>query len=280
MIKKLTELTVKPGLYAEGNAVMWTDEYISQQLLQVHLSEHTDMASRKPETINKTIDWVLEQCGNEKLNILDLGCGPGLYTEKLALKGHHITGIDFSANSIEYAKSSAVKKNLDIEYYCQDYTKLDLPENKYDLVLLVYTDLCPLLPTQREALIKGIKRVLKPGGMFIMDFSNDKNFQNKLSPKNWESSEKGFWRNKPYLALSDSYLYEEEKVVLYQHIVIAEDHEPAVYRFWHHYLSAQDVKGILGKHQFGNFTFHENVIPSGDGYDSNDVTFCIATINK
>jgi len=276
MIKELTKQTVKPALYEDGNAVMWTDEYISKQLLQVHLSEHTDMASRKPETIKKTINWLLEQCGNDKLKILDLGCGPGLYTELLAKRGHQVTGIDFSASSIEYARSAAAEKNLDIEYHCQDYTSLDLPENTYDLVLLIYTDFCPLLPLQREGLLQGIKEVLKPGGLFILDYSNDKNLHNKLSPKNWEAAEKGFWKNEPYLALSDSFLYEGEKVVLYQHIVIDENNGIDVYRFWHHYFSAKDMEDILGKHQFGNFTFHEKVIPSGDGYESKDVTFCVA----
>jgi len=280
MIKELIKQTIKPELYEEGNAVMWTDEHISKQLLEVHLSEHTDLASRKPKTIKKTVDWVLKQCSGDRMHILDLGCGPGLYTELLAAKGHQLTGLDFSSNSIEYAKVEAERKNLEIEYVCQDYTKLELPENKYDLVLLIYTDICPLLPNQRMALLNGIKTVLKPGGLFILDYSNDENLQKKLSPKSWEATEKGFWKNKPYLALSESFLYEKEKVVLYQHIVIDDHDEMDVYRFWHHYFSEFDIENILGNHQFGDLTFHENVIPSGDGYESKDVTFCVAINNK
>ena len=276
MIKQLTKQTLKPALYEEGNAVMWTDEYISHQLLDVHLSEHTDLGSRKPETINRTIDWILANIGTEKLNILDLGCGPGLYTEKLAAKGHHVTGVDFSANSIEYAKSSAAEKNLNVEYFCQDYTKLDLPENKYDLVLLIYTDICPLLPLQREDLLQGVKKVLKSGGKFILDYSNDNNLQDKISPRNWDVAEKGFWKNEPYLALSDSFLFEKEKIVLYQHIVIDEQNEMDIYRFWHHYFSASDMENILGMHQFDDIAFHDKIIPGGDGYESYDVTFCVA----
>lgn len=276
MIKKLAEQSLKPALYEEGNAVMWTDEHISRQLLEVHLSEHTDLASRKPDTIRSTIDWIFSKCKGVELNILDLGCGPGLYTELLAAKGHHVTGVDFSANSIEYAKSAAAKKNLDAEYLCQDYTTLDLPHNKYDLVLLIYTDFCPLLPAQREDLLQGIKKALKPGGLFILDYSNDKNLQNKLSPKNWEAAEKGFWKDRPYLALSDSFLYDDEKVVLYQHIVIDDNNMVDVYRFWHHYFSSSDLENILGKHQFADLTFYDGVIPGGDGYNSEDITFCIA----
>ena len=37
----------KPKLYEKGDSVMWTDSHISKQLLDVHLNEHIDLASRK-----------------------------------------------------------------------------------------------------------------------------------------------------------------------------------------------------------------------------------------
>lgn len=278
MIQELIKQTIKPALYEKGNAVMWTDPHISKQLLEVHLSEHTDLASRKNETIKSTVDWVLSHCKDEALKILDLGCGPGLYSEMLAKLGHHVTGVDFSQNSIEYARKKAESKNLQIKYLNKDYTKLELPENQFDLVILVYTDFGPLLPGERELLLKKIKTVLKPGGLFIFDVLNDKNISSKVSPKNWEASEKGFWSENPYLALSESFLYEEEKVVLYQHI-ISDDGNTKVYRFWNHFFSETDVKTILEKNGFGNVSFHQNVIPAGDGYKSEDVTFCIVINN-
>lgn len=272
-IQELIRNTEKPGLYEPGNAVMWTDPYISKQLLNIHLNEHVDLGSRKPETIRKTVDWILSNTNNEKLNILDLGCGPGLYSEILAQKGHRVIGVDFSKNSIEYATKEAQKKKLDINYLNEDYTKLDLPENEFDLVLLIFTDFGPLLPKEREKLLRKVKKVLKPGGLFIFDVLNDNNLKSKLSPKSWEASEQGFWSEKPYLLLSESYLYEEEKVILYQNIVI-EDTNPKIYRFWNHFFSNSDLGEILGKFGFRDISFHQNVIPSGDGYESADITFC------
>lgn len=75
-----------------------------------------------------------------------MGCGPGLYTEKLAEQGHDVTGIDFSTNSIQYAKQNSIKKGLDIKYYHQNYLELDLPLESYDLVYMVFTDFAVLLP--------------------------------------------------------------------------------------------------------------------------------------
>lgn len=92
-ITALLNEAIKPPLYTKGSADMWQDEYISRQLLDVHCSPDTDLASRKPATIRQTIDWIFRILPGERLDIRDLGYGPGLYTEKMAALGHRVTGI-------------------------------------------------------------------------------------------------------------------------------------------------------------------------------------------
>lgn len=267
---------VKPALYEKGNSVMWTDEHISQQLLHVHLNQEVDLASRKSGTINSTVEWILENAEKKQLNILDLGCGPGLYSEIFAKKGHEVTGVDFSENSIKYAKKEALNKKLDITYLKENYLKLNLKENTFDLVILIFTDFGPLLPSKRKQLLSFIKKVLKPGGVFVFDVLNDKNIEKNTSPKNWETSEQGFWKNKPYLALSDSFIYEENKVILYQHIVLDDNENLNVYRFWTHFFSHSDLTKILHKHKFINVSFHEDVFSKDDSWNCENITFCKA----
>ncbi len=220
-VKDIMKLSMKPELYKKGTAVMWTDSYISEQLLQVHLNPDVDLASRKMETIKATVKWILKKVGKSNLNILDLGCGPGLYSQLLAQEGHTITGIDFSAQSVKYAIKTAKEKNLAIEYRQLNY--LDLNEvEKYDLVILIYTDFGVLVPEDRDTLLENIHHALKPGGFFLFDVLNDTQLDQRVTPNNWDLSEQGFWRDKPYLALSNSFLYPDEKVVLYQHCVLQE----------------------------------------------------------
>ncbi len=90
---------------------MWVDDYISTQLLEVHLNPDIELTGRNETTISSTIKWILNKVPGDRLNILDLGCGPGLYTEKLAENGHTVTGMDFSPNSISYARATAEKKS-------------------------------------------------------------------------------------------------------------------------------------------------------------------------
>lgn len=65
--------------------------------------------------------------------------GPGLYAERFTAVGYMVTGIDFSGRSIGYARRSAQKAGLDIQYICQDYLTLDIGK-LFDLSTMIYCD--------------------------------------------------------------------------------------------------------------------------------------------
>ena len=270
------EFTKKPQLYAEGNAVMWTDPHISKQLLNIHLNPDIDLASRRRSSIESSMDWILDSVNKEKMNILDLGCGPGLYCEIMAERGHKVTGVDFSRNSIEYARKEAMKKGLDIEYVNQNYLEL-CEENKYDLVMMVFTDIGVLKPHEREILIRNVYRALKPGGTFIFDVLSDRNLETKVSERTWEMEESGFWKESPYLIISDSFLYPNEKVILHQHIVMDDSDNFDVYRFWTHFFAFYDLKKMLEPEGFENTEVFDNVLPAIDMWNGDNVLFCKAS---
>ena len=275
-LKNIIAKSQKPALYEKGSAVMWTDEYISKQLLKVHLNEEADLASRKPESIKRTIDWILDRTPGENLKILDLGCGPGLYDILFAAKGHAVTGVDFSKNSVEYARKEAKRKGLDIKYINANYLELDMEQESFDLVIMIYTDLGVLTPEEREQILKFVYKVLKPCGTFIFDVLNDKDLEKKVTPKSWEAAEKGFWKPEPYLVLSESFLYKKEKVILYQHFVADENESIDIYRFWTHFYSHSDLDGMLRDNSFKNVYFDEGVLAESGLFGGDNVTFCLA----
>lgn len=279
-IERIIKYAGKPELYTPGTAIMWTDKHISKQLLEVHLNEEIDLASRKKSTINTTVKWILNQAKKERLSILDLGCGPGLYTELMAEKGHRVTGVDFSENSIEYAREQAQKKQLVIRYINANYLLLEMDENQFDLVILIYTDFCVLQPKERKQLLSNIRKWLKPGGIFIFDANSDKELDKKVAPKNWEAAEKGFWRELPYLALSESYIYRDEKIILFQHIVSDENGKTEAYRFYTHFFSEENLKNELSENGFAHFSFHTDILPQGDLWNGEYIFFCVAANRK
>lgn len=270
----------KPTIYEKGSSFMWSDEYISKQLLDVHLNPEVDLASRKISTIQSTASWILDsQNGKDKLNILDLGCGPGLYSEIFAEKGHSVTGVDISRNSIDYAQKSAKEKGLSIKYINASYLDLEMKNNEFDLVLLVYTDLGVLPPKDRDILLRMVYNSLKQGGVFIFDVLKDKSIEQKLTPKNWEVAESGFWSDCPYVALSESFLYDDQKVILYQHLIIDSEDNIETYRFWTHFFNEEELKLMLEKHGFAKIKHRDDILAEGDIWNGNNVIFTISSKN-
>ena len=86
-------------------------------MLSFHLNEDIDMAYRKTKFIDKSVEWMSSHFKIGKgTKIADFGCGPGLYTTRLAQRQAEVTGIDFSTCSIHYAQEVASSEKLSIDY--------------------------------------------------------------------------------------------------------------------------------------------------------------------
>ncbi len=229
---KLMEYQVKPAPFASGEPLFWDDPHISGQMLATHLDPDTDLASRKPETIDRSVGWMmtaLDLKPGDKL--LDLGCGPGLYANRFAQLGIDVTGVDYSKRSIEYARSYAEMVGLEITYRYEDY--LDLADEAlYDAAVLIFGDYCVLDPEGRQQLLRNIHRALKLGGKFVMDVSSVHLEDHQEEKSSWYAAKAGFWRPTPHLVLETGFKYPEEMIYLDQYIVIDEDGTTAVYRNW------------------------------------------------
>ena len=271
-IQKLLNSIEKPKPYDKGTALMWTDPYISQRLLEMHLDPETDIASRRKESIEKTVQWILSEMGNKTCEIMDLGCGPGLYTEKLAAKGHKVTGVDFSSNSIAYAKQSAKQNSLDINYVCMNYLDMDYA-GQFDLVIMIYCDFGVLALTERGLLMKKILKALKPGGLFIFDALSQYDIEAMDFHKDWEISGGGFWSDKPYICMNESFHFPENKAILDQHIVLNEQNEYKIYRFWNHYFEEADIEIDFQKAGFTSVQAYSNIIEESAPYNDKGVVF-------
>ncbi len=82
---------------------------------------------RKP---NKTLNLNNIKC-------LDIGCGGGLLSERIARLGGSVTGIDVTKNSIEIAKIHALNSGLNINYINTDVSSFikNNSSKKFDLVI-------------------------------------------------------------------------------------------------------------------------------------------------
>jgi SAM-dependent methyltransferase len=235
----------KPPVFETGDSCIWTEDYISGQMLTAHLNPDTDAASRKHETIEAAVRfWLEEGLIKPGDRVLDLGCGPGLYAERLAAAGVQVVGIDQSESSLSYAIKQAEEKNLLIEYLCMDFLKLKA-EEEYDAVLQVFGEFCTLSDDNRDLFLANIYRALKPGGVFLMDVSTRKLRMQAGLKNNWHIDEGGFWGPDWHLVLEMGFNYPENDVWLDQYIVVENSGTTRTYRCWFHDYSRQTLTSVV-----------------------------------
>jgi SAM-dependent methyltransferase len=250
IISQLIQLQQKPDPFTPGEALFWDDPHISSQMLAAHLNPEIDAASRRPETIDRSVNWMVERLGLKPGDsILDLGCGPGLYASHFARAGLQVTGMDYSRRSIEYATNYANENKLNIHYRYQNYLELN-DENQYEAAFLIYGDFCPLNPEQRSRLLENIHRALKPNGKFVLDVSTPEQ-RKRLGVKNgWYAPKSGFWKPGPHLVLEEGFDYPEQSIWLDQYTVVEADGKVSVYRNWFQDYTPEAIAAELSQGGF------------------------------
>ena len=274
-INKIIELTKKPKLFERSDQKFWDDPHISKNMLEIHINPEFDAASRSYEFIGESIDWLIKSVFNDKdQKILDLGCGPGLYSKELAEKGYSVTGVDLSKRSIDYAKKQIQNKELDIEYKVQNFLELDYKE-EYDVVLLLYCELGALTNQERDQLLIKVNEALRPGGKFVFDVFTENNRADVDIERKWDVVKQGFWDQKPYLSLTETYFYPEADTYLNQTIIINEDEEIKNYRIFEHFYSKETITQVLEDFGFINHDFYSDL--RGEKYEPSSKTLAVVT---
>ena len=247
---KLIELRQKPEPFTPGETLFWDDPHISSQMLKVHLDPNTEAASRRLETIDRSVKWLIETLGLKPGDsVLDLGCGPGLYTSRFARAGLEVTGVDYSRRSIEHAVKHATENRLDIRYRYQNYLELQ-EENQYQSAFLIYGDFCPLNPEQRSTLLRKVHRALKTNGRFVLDVTT-RECRKKHGVKNgWYAAENGFWKPGPHLVLEEGFDYPEQGIWLDQYIVVEANGNLSIYRNWFQDYTPESITAELSQAGF------------------------------
>jgi SAM-dependent methyltransferase len=231
-VERLRQLQQRPPPFTPGEPLFWDDPHISEQMLKSHLDPNTEAASRRPETIDHMVAWLVETldlaAGDR---VIDLGCGPGLYAARLAERGMQVTGVDYSRRSIAYATEYAAAHDLPVEYRYQDYLTL-ADRAAYEAALLIYGDFCVLPPGQRTRLLLRVRRALVPGGRFALDVTTRTLRARHGLRSGWYAVETGFWKPGPHLVLEQGFDYPEQSLYLDQYVVIEADGTISVYRNW------------------------------------------------
>ena len=123
---------------------------------------------------DRFLDEWLPQKIKPGMKVLDIGCGAGLISNKLAKLGADVLGVDPNQDYIQLAKERAVKgaKFQQLDLNLSDALQV-LPEATFDCIymsdalLFYFIPYDPNKPINLDNFIINIKRLLKIGGQFI-----------------------------------------------------------------------------------------------------------------
>lgn len=135
------------GKYWDGNAEAWTKlARMGCDIYRDHLNTPAFM-EMLPDV--------------EGLKGLDIGCGEGYNTRKVAEQGAKMSAIDISPMFIKYAKEAEQREPLGIEYKVASAVELSFDDDTFDFAMATMSF---MEMVETEQVIKEAWRVLKPGG--------------------------------------------------------------------------------------------------------------------
>lgn len=261
----------KPALNEPGTTKFWDDEHISKGMLAAHIDPDCDAASRNHQFIDKSVNWIAGLLPTDQpIALLDLGCGPGLYTERFARLGYQVTGIDISGRSLDYAEATAQRNHLLIDYHNMDYRNLSY-EEAYDVITLIYCDFSVFSEEERNRLLQRIYQALKPNGKFIVDVFSTASYEKDRESHEWSYYESGFWSSSPHLCLYSHYLYDDCHTRMDQHVILT-DTSVECYNIWDHTFTTEELKVDLEGAGFQKVEFYGNV--AGEDYHPDSELIC------
>lgn len=132
---------------------------------------------RRKQLVLEVLD---RRAAGRQLSVLDVGCGPGLFLEAAAWRGHRVHGVDLSERMV-LESNKRLGQYLPGRVPCQqgDIERLPFENDSMDVVLCL--GVLPYLRDDRAA-IREISRVLKDGGFAIILLPNLIKMGNLLDP--------------------------------------------------------------------------------------------------
>jgi ubiquinone/menaquinone biosynthesis C-methylase UbiE len=130
---------------------IWKAQYDKRATLDIPDHKKSFWSKDGQEQLLEVTLHLVDKIGGAK-TILDVGCGPGLYCEKLNENGYDIIGVDYSENTIELAK----QKYPGITFMVADGYNLPFQDNQFDIVLSIGALQCII---EHEKFLKELIRV-------------------------------------------------------------------------------------------------------------------------
>jgi SAM-dependent methyltransferase len=248
-------------------------------MLPEHLSQSHDAASRRLEIVAEHVRWIHHALlSGRPARVLDLGCGPGLYANRLAGLGHALTGIDFSPASIAYAQEQSGAASLECVYRQEDIRTADFGSG-YDLVMLIFGEFNVFKPDDARLILRKACEALNPTGRLLLEVSTFASvWKTGHAPPSWYTAESGLFSERPHLCLMENFWDEAESAATERYFILeAETGEASRYASSTQAYSDDGYRALLEGCGFGEIAFYPSL---RGGVDESQPDFFVIVARK
>lgn len=109
---------------------------------------------------------------SERGKVLDLACGVGGFSFLLEDMGHEVVGLDISDFLLKRARAYARERGSRVEFVKGDARNLPFEDESFDYVLFLGNSVVHFTPPELSQVFKEVGRVLRPGGLFIIQYND------------------------------------------------------------------------------------------------------------
>lgn len=161
----------------KGNAKWYVNAFNRQNYFDQYSTELGD------ERTKKEVDFIERAATLSKEHkILDVACGHGRHVNEIARRGYNAYGVDIAPRAIEIAEKAAKNLGVTAHFQVGDMKKLPYENSSFERVYNVFTSFGYFESTEEEqAMLNEISRVIKSGGIFLIDVLSLESEQQKFS---------------------------------------------------------------------------------------------------
>ena len=216
----------RPVPWQGVSKIPWHEADFSERMLAEHLDQSHDMASRRAEIIERQVTWLFERAlGGTPGRVLDLGCGPGLYTAAFARRGCRCTGIDIGPASIDYAR----EHDPESEYVLGDIRTTDLGSG-FDLAIMMFGEFNTFSRPEGQDVLAAMRDAVFPGGSVALELQAEQQVRLRATGgPAWRAQSASVFSRQPHLVLEDHHWFEDDAVGVTRFFVVDPDGSIAMY---------------------------------------------------
>jgi len=233
-------------------------------MLAEHLTQKHNHASRRSETIDRQISWIHEKVlVGRPTRILELTCGPGLYTSRLAKKGHECVGIDYAPEPIRHAEKTATSEGLACTYRLADVREAEYGD-QYGLVMMLFGQFNVFRRSDARSLLEKAFSALVPGGLLLLEPQRFSTVEKTgRSGGSWYSCGEGggLFSARPHLCLSESFWNADEQAATQRFFVVdAETGEVTRHAMTNEAYTDEQFRKLLTQAEFLDIQFFPSLV--------------------